>query len=192
MNHRTYTTLFVLALGLTLVGWNSVRDTYRFASGSRVWVEGTSNVHDWSCNAEQLTGSLDASTSNAGLSGMSALSVNVPVAGLECGNRTMNGKLRDALGSSPIRFALSNARVGQPNSSGRFLVEADGRLTVHGSTQTQRVRAQGRRLANNRFQFTGETTLKMSDFGVDPPRALAGTLRTADQVTVKFDVTVAR
>lgn len=190
MKTRILTTLLVIPL--TLVGWHSNLDTYRFTPDSRVWVEGTSNVHDWSCEAEQLTGSLNAATTNASLSSLTGLTVSVPVAGLECGNGTMNRKLRDALGSSPIRFQLSNARVGQPNSSGRFLAEANGQLTIHGTSRTQRVRANGRRLANNRFQFTGETSLKMSDFGVQPPRALAGTLRTGDQVTVKFDVTVSR
>ncbi len=32
----------------------------------------------------------------------------------------------------------------------------------------------------------------MSEFGVDPPRAMMGTLRTGDRVTVHFAVTAAR
>jgi hypothetical protein len=30
----------------------------------------------------------------------------------------------------------------------------------------------------------------MTDFGIDPPTALLGTLKTRDEVTVYFDVTV--
>ena len=51
-----------------------------------------------------LAATLDAALSGSAISGLSALTVTVPVAGLDCDNGIMNGKLRDALGSSPIRF----------------------------------------------------------------------------------------
>ena len=191
MTLRTLTAPLGLALLVVLVGWHGASDPYTFASGSRVWVEGTSTVHDWSCDANRISSSLDATAAGGALSGISALTVTAPVAQMECGNGTMNGKLRDALGTSPIQFTLSNARVGSPNN-GRFLVEATGRLTINGRTRTQSVRANGRALSNGRFQFTGEVPIAMSDFGVDPPRAMAGVLRTGDDVTVKFDVTAAR
>ena len=172
-------------------GWHVAPDRYTFASGSRVWVEGTSNVDEWSCESGPLTATLDGTASGASLTAVSALTVTTPVAGMDCGNGTMNGKLRNALGSSPIRFTVANARV-RPSTSGRFIVEADGRLSIHGTTRTQRVRATGRALSGGRFQFTGEVPVTMSEFGVDPPRALFGALRTGDRVTVKFDVTAAR
>lgn len=184
----SFTALALLAL-VALAGW-SVLPRYTFTSGSRVWVEGTSTVHDWECDAP-VTSALDASLSGAAIAGISGLTVTAAPSAMECGNGTMNGKLRDALGSAPIRFTLTNARVGQPNN-GRFLVEATGRLTIHGTTRTQTVRANGRVLNNGRFQFTGEVPVTMSQFGVDPPRAMAGALRTGDRVTVKFDVTAAR
>lgn len=190
MNARSLSTSLAVAVVLGLVGWQAAPQ-YTFAPGSRVWVEGTSTVHDWSCDAEQIAGTLDATTSGGAMTGLSSLTVTVPVATLDCDNGTMNGKLRDALGSSPIRFVLSNARVGSPNN-GRFLVEADGQLTIHGTTRTQRVRAEGRALSGGRFHFTGDVPITMSQFGVDPPRAMAGVLRTGDRVTVKFAVTAAR
>ncbi len=187
---RPLLSTLALATVLGLVGWHALPQ-YTFASGSRVWVEGTSTVHDWHCDAEQVTSALEATVSNGALAGISGLTVTTPVAGLDCGNGTMNGKVREALGTSPIRFALTNARVGTV-SNGRFLVEADGRLTIHGTTRAQTVRAEGRVLSNGRYQFTGEVPVTMSQFGVDPPRAMMGTLRTGDRVTVKFDVTAAR
>ena len=188
--------LAAVLLGLTgwtfaTNGWHVATERYTFASGSHVWVEGTSTVHDWSCDADRLTATLDGTASGASLTAISALTVTAPVAGMDCDNGTMDGKLRAALGSSPIRFTLTNARVGT-TTTGQFLVEADGQLSIHGTTRTQRVRANGRALSGSRFQFTGEVPVAMSDFGVDPPRAMAGLLHTGDRVTVKFDVTAAR
>ena len=52
--------------------------------------------------------------------------------------------------------------------------------------------APSRALSGGRFHFTGEVPVTMSQFGVTPPRAMAGVLRTGDEVTVKFAVTVTR
>ncbi len=187
MNARI--TLALVAI-LALAGW-TMATRYTFASGSRVWVEGTSTVHDWECTAGQVSATLDATPSGNGLSAISSLTITAPVSALDCGNGTMNGKARDALGSSPIRFTLSNARVGAP-TNGRFLVEADGQLSIHGTSRAQHIRAEGRVLDNGRFRFTGEVPVTMSQFGVAPPRAMAGALRTGDRTTVKFDVVAAR
>lgn len=190
MTVRSRSLLLVSVLLLGVAGWQAL-PRYTFASGSRVWVDGTSNVHDWSCDAGSLTATLDAAASASAMTGLSALTVTIPVASLDCDNSIMNGKLRDAMGTSPIRFTLSSARVGSPNN-GRFLVEADGQLSIHGTSRSQRVRANGQVLSGGRFRFTGEVPVTMSQFGVAPPRAMAGALRTGDAVTVHFDVTATR
>jgi polyisoprenoid-binding protein YceI len=190
MNIRTLSATLLIVVGLGLAGWQAM-ERFSFASGSRIWVEGTSTVHDWSCDADQISATLDATTGDAALTGLSALTVTIPVAGMDCDNGTMNGKLRDALGTSPIRFTLSNARVASPNG-GRFVVEANGQLTIHGTSRAQRVTAQGQVLGNGRYRFTGSVPVTMSQFGVDPPTAMLGTLRTGDRVTVRFDVTATR
>jgi len=189
MNAR-FTLPTALVAVLLVAGW-MVLPRYTFASGSRLWVEGTSTIHDWECTAGQVSASLDATPSGNGLASIGALTVTTPVSALDCGNGTMSGKARDALGSSPIRFTLSRAQVGTPNG-GRFLVEADGQLSIHGTARAQHIRVQGQSLSNGRFRFTGEIPVDMTQFGVTPPRAMAGTLRTGDRVTVKFDVTAAR
>ena len=190
MNTRALIAGLLLTTALALAGWQ-VAEQFTFAPGSRVWVEGTSTVHDWSCDAEQVDATLDATEADGALRAITALSVTIPVAGMDCDNGTMNEKLRDALGTAPIRFTLSSARVGSPNGD-RFVVEADGRLSIHGTTRAQRVTAQGRVLGNGRYRVTGSVPVTMSQFGVDPPTALLGTLRTGDRTTVRFDVTVTR
>ena len=38
--------------------------------------------------------------------------------------------------------------------------------------------------------LTGSLSLLMTDFGVEPPTAMLGMMKTADQVTVKFELRV--
>jgi polyisoprenoid-binding protein YceI len=190
MNARSTLASGLLVAALLLAGWQ-VMERLTFQQGSRITVAGTSTVHDWECTASSFTGTLDGATSEAALTGLTALTVTVPVNALDCGNGTMNGKLRDALGASAIRFTLGSARVGNVNS-GRFGVDANGQLTIHGTARAQRIQAQGQALGNGRFRFTGSFPVTMSQFGVEPPTAMMGTLRTGDRVTVSFDVTAGR
>ena len=46
-------------------------------------------------------------------------------------------------------------------------------------------------LADGHVRFTGQHPMLMSDFGMDPPSAMFGQLRTADEVVVHFDLVVA-
>ena len=39
------------------------------------------------------------------------------------------------------------------------------------------------------IRFTGEQEMLMSDFGIDPPTAVFGTVRSADEIVIRFDVT---
>jgi polyisoprenoid-binding protein YceI len=189
MNLRALS-LSVLAVTLALAGWTAM-ERFTFQPNSLITVEGTSTVHDWECTASQFTGTLDGATSPSALTGITGLAVTVPINALDCDNGTMNGKLREALGSSAIRFTLSNARVGNVNG-GRFGVEANGQLTIHGTTRAQRIQAQGQALGNGLYRFTGSVPITMSQFGIQPPTAMMGTLRTGDRVTVNFAVTAGR
>ncbi|MDX1419898.1 MAG: YceI family protein [Rubricoccaceae bacterium] len=189
MTPRAFSLALLVAVA-GLAGWAAL-ERFTFASGSRITVEGTSTVHDWTCTAGSFTGAFDAAVAEAALSGINGLAVTVPVGALDCNNGTMNGKLRDALGASAIRFVASTVRA-TPPSGGRFAVEADGQLTIRGATRAQRVQAQGQVLRDGRYRFTGSVPVTMSQFGVDPPTAMLGTLRTGDRVTVRFDVTVSR
>jgi hypothetical protein len=42
---------------------------------------------------------------------------------------------------------------------------------------------------NDSVQLEGFLSLDMTDYGVDPPTAILGTLHTGDKVTVRFVVT---
>lgn len=180
----------LLIAAISLVGWASM-ERFSFASSSQIWVEGTSTLHDWTCNAAPISGSLDAAANETGIASINGLTVTVPISALDCDNGTMNGKLRDALGTSSIQFTLGDARVGNVNS-GVFAIVANGQLTIRGTTRSQRITAEGRVAGNGQYRFTGSFPITMSDFGVEPPTALLGTIRTGDRTTVNFDVTTTR
>ncbi len=192
MNARLATAL-ALASVLSFVGWMSSDVPLTRATGGTVTIEGSSNVHGWTCAAARFTGTGDGVPAPAALTGVSALTVTVPVAQIDCGNRTMNRKLRDALlapPAPPVRFVRATATMTTPQSN-RSTATANGQLTVAGQTQPVRITAQGQPVGGNRFRFTGSVPLLTSQYGIRPPSAMMGTMRTRDAVTIRFDVTLA-
>ena len=40
---------------------------------------------------------------------------------------------------------------------------------------------------DNKVVLKGEKTFKMTEFKIDPPKALLGTITTGDEITIKFN-----
>ena len=191
MNAKTLLAGLLLAAVVAAAGWVTL-DALSFERGGRIWVTGTSTVHDWTCEVDAFTGSLNGTAADGGLTALSELALTIPVAQLDCNNGTMNGKMREALRASAapqIRFNLSTADLSTPRNN-RFTVQANGQLSIAGQARPVAIQAQGQALGGGRYRFSGQVPVTMSQFGVRPPTAMMGTLRTGDRTTVHFDVTV--
>ncbi len=164
--------------------------TYRFADESRIWVEGTSTVHDWDCQVTRFLGRVNATTDGSRMATLSSARVSIPVRSIDCDNGTMNGKLRDALGEEAVRYELTRATPAGAGADGWFAVETTGTLSISGTTRPARLSMRAKANGNGGFRFTGTHSFRMTDFGIDPPTALLGTLKTGDDLTVRFDVVV--
>lgn len=165
---------------------------YALTDASTLQVDGTSSLHDWTCNAPGVTGWIDAETAEGAPPALTAAEITVPAA-LDCKNGTMDKKTRKALGADAhptIRFVLDGATV-KPGAGTAFTVQARGRLTVAGAERRVAFTAEGRTLADGAIRLTGTLPLVMSDFGIEPPTAMLGTLKTGDDVVVHFDVVAA-
>lgn len=162
------------------------------APGSRLWFDGTSTLKSWTCTAEKIEAKIDAATgvSDAVLDGRKvagSLEVGFPVASLECKNGTMNEHMRKALMAvkhPEIKFALTayNLTKGPPAGG-----SVQGTLTMNGQSHPIAVPVQFAR-ADGALRVTGKVPVKMTDWGVKPPRLMLGTLKVGDVVTVQFDL----
>jgi polyisoprenoid-binding protein YceI len=163
------------------------------APGSRLSIEGTSNLHRWSCTAATLA--IDAKVDDeADALTVRRLVVTVPVKDLHCGHAEMDSRLRAALDephAPSSRFVLLTlAPAAFDPKVQRLRVSADGELTVHGTTRRLSVPAELERKPHA-LAVRGAVDLRMTDYGVKPPVALGGLLKTGPVVTVKFELQLA-
>jgi polyisoprenoid-binding protein YceI len=158
---------------------------YALAPASRLWIEGDSNLHAWTCEAKKVDAQLDVDPGTPQMA--RGLSVHVPTADIDCGHGNMNDKLREALKTKSIDFKLISAER-MPGEGVK--IKARGSLTIAGVTKVANLVVDGTLQPDGSIEAKGALPMKMSWFGVEAPSALF--LKTYDDITVKFDLRVAQ
>ena len=157
-----------------------------FAPESKLWIEGDSNLHPWSCTATRPESRLEVDPSAAEIA--RSLSLLVEVDGLECGSGKMNDKLREALGSEKHPFIEYNLVRAERLPGAALKLKTTGELTIAGNTRLVSFTVDVEMAPDGSAQARGKVDVLMTDFGVEPPTALLGVLKTYDKVTVNFEI----
>jgi polyisoprenoid-binding protein YceI len=192
-----FTRTAIAALGvIVLLGAFALersKNNFAFSGGEGISIEGTSNVHGWNCGTETINGTFVA-PANSPFSGLEQLRVDIPVEPLACGNKEMDRRMKRAMNVNThtgVRYQLQFVSVA--NESGNTAtLNTRGNLTINGTTKPVTMDVKGDILADGRIRFTGKHVMVMSDFGITPPTAMMGAMRTGDRVTVNFDVIATR
>ena len=198
MMTKPLTSLALTAL-LTVAG-SLHAQSVRLAVGpeSKLWIEGGSNLHDWSCKASSIEAAIEVDesfvkTTTVASTSLKKVQVKVPVRNLKCGNGKMDNNLYKALKADDapeISYILATFDVVPGAEKDSFTVKAVGALTVAGTEKTVNMDVTAARLPDGGVRAEGALPLLMTDFGVKPPTALLGTLRTDNKITVKFSLLV--
>ena len=154
---------------------------------SKLIVAGTSSIHDWEMNAETFTAQTKLEVNNNSVGKIESIDFTCKVEDIESGKRIMDSKAYDALQEKrhpQISFQLHPNN--QVKVSGKK-VSLTGDMTIAGKKREVNVNCIFDVKNDNQFSVSGEVPLKMSEFGIEPPTAMLGTLETGDQVVVKFD-----
>lgn len=164
----------------------------------RVWFTGASNVRSFTCRATEV-GASDRLPSVAPGDAPAAadpaarpVTLRIPVARVDCGIPLMNRHLRHALHADrhpTIQFTLAEYELVPGDSA--WAVRMMGALAIAGVERTVTVDAAVRTDSAGVVHVTGAYPLRVTDYGIRPPRRFGGLLRVREQVTVHFDVPLA-
>ena len=160
---------------------------------SRLWVTGTSTVRGYECAAGVVDATVAAGAGAeaavlAGQKAVTAVSVTIPSAQLDCDNGTMNEHMHKALNVSQheeIRFRLSSYEL--TPGAGATTARLSGTLELNGTSKEISVDANVSD-AGGALKVNGTHQLLMSEYGIRPPRLMLGTLRVHDPVVVHFEL----
>jgi len=148
---------------------------------SEMVVKGTSTIHDWEMKVEKITGDLTFDNELI-LEKITGGNIIVPVKSMVSDHSLMNKKAYEALKEDDfpqIKGKLIKIIADQTNP--KAMVE----LTIAGAKKTHTYGFQYK-IIGNQIQISGSWKLKMTDFSVDPPEALMGTIKTENEITIDF------
>lgn len=165
---------------------------------SKVTVAGGSNLHDWICTTNTLRATIvvDSGFESAPLTQVATpiteVAVAIPVKTLKCGKGKMDENLYKALKSEQfpeIKYLLKSYKVNTDLTSADELIATTvGELTVAGTTAIVEIPLTAVRQRGGSAVAEGSVGVKMTDFGIKPPTALLGTLRTKNEIAIAFKV----
>ena len=186
----------VILVVLALAGWTRYdNDLQVVEAESMIWVDGTSSLHDWTCEAPAVAGTLEAEASapevDTLIESLTRVEITVPVKALDCKKGKMDRKAYDALKADEhpqITYRLQSATVLEETQDGQVALNAEGTLTIAGAERPVTLKVTAKPVGEGSYRFTGRVPLTMTDYGIDPPTALLGTLKTGDDIVVRFDV----
>jgi polyisoprenoid-binding protein YceI len=179
-------TLLICALVFTATAIQA-QDFYKLQpENSKLIVEGTSTVHDWQVESNEFSAETVLKMNGDGVTQVSHVEFTSPAESLKSGKKLMDTKMQEALKSKThpeIKFSLKGDNV----ISGEKAT-IPGLLTIAGKTKEVNVAVDFDAQNPQKFKVSGEVPLKMTEFNVDPPTAMMGTIKTGDEVIVKFDL----
>jgi polyisoprenoid-binding protein YceI len=207
MNLRTSSAAFSLAAFLAFASTVSAQTLVRYESqpGSKMRMEGTSNIHDWHAESQliggfvELDGALLEAPDKLKPGKVAAKAETfVAVRSLKCSSgKAMDAVMQEAMKEKEnprIVFKLTELALKEAKGA-QIGLDAKGSLTVSGVTkEISFPLTLNRRVDTARASFTGTTAVKMTDFGIKPPApaAGAGLIKTGDEVKLTFEWSVAK
>lgn len=196
MKYLLSTLLFLLASVGSLQAQSS---NYTLMDQSTMTIEGTSTIHDWECDVQEMQADINLDSSSfegAKSNPVSSLSLTIPVESIESGKGGMNRKMYGALDEKKhpnIIFELTGTEfITQPQATNgndaNYQLTATGMLTIAGTTNEVSFPVETTIQDDGSYKFMGSYEINMKDYNVDPPSAMLGTIKSGEMVTVSFEV----
>ena len=170
---------------------------------ARVELNGSSNVHNWRAYSEGLTlvgdkaagletlaGIVSNKAGGAGNLKSNGIVFALPVSTLSASNPRMLRDLKEAVGHPDHSQILYRLRSAAPVAEGSENWNVQGIITVAGKDHEITHEIHVKNGGPHQWVGRGVLDLKMSWFGIAPPRALMGLVRADDRFQVKFEVRV--
>lgn len=195
MNHKTLKSNAIKILGsgilmIALMASNFsllAQDKYK-STDAKITVNGTSNIHDWVMQGNN--GSVSASFSSEGgkLKNLLSLAFSFPVKNLKSEHKLMDKNCYNAMRADKyptVSFTGTSATI-KLNANGTYQINCKGKLKISDVTKDVELIAICTMNADNSLSITGNFKLKMTDYNVEPPSIMMGSIVTGNDVSINY------
>jgi polyisoprenoid-binding protein YceI len=154
----------------------------------KVTVDGTSSLHDWTSDVTKIDWSGKIIAEGNSVKAISDVNVKIQVTDIKSEKGgMMDDKTYEAFKSEQfptITFKLTSATVAGAN------VKANGTLTMAGVSKPIVMNVVTKVLADGSVHLSGSQVINMKDYKMTPPKAVMGTIKVGEKVTLLFELTL--
>ena len=182
--------LIVLIGIITLSGISYINTTYKInKEETTIVIEGTSNIHDWHMNVTDFVGDADIVISNDKIL-VRHLNLEIKSKEIKSDSEGMDKKTHNALKSNkyPV-IKFKHKRISKSVvKDGAIIIESFGDLTIAGITKEIKLVSKVISVDDNTIRIENNNKIKMTDFDIEPPTALFGTIKSGDEILIKSNL----
>lgn len=153
---------------------------------SIIKILGTSTVHDWEETVEDFSSSLKLNKTTS--LEIKSLELKVIAESIESGKSLMNKLTYEALKTEKnptILFSSIRQESVHEIKEGVYNLILKGNLTIAGVKKEINLNIECTQ-TESEIVLKGSKIIKMTDYGMTPPKAMFGTIKTGDEVTIEF------
>ncbi len=171
-------------LGVLFLPLLAYTQSYRVDEASRFVVAGTSTLHDWEMVSDEGRGEAAFKFLDGEFYSIESLEVALKGESLKSGKEKMDNNAYEALETDEnpfIRFDLSRV-IAIENDRLRL----KGDFSAGGKKKTEIIEVQVEELEDS-ILLTGSFDITFTEYDMEPPSALMGTINTGNELTISFE-----
>jgi len=182
---KTWIQVFMILLIASVSSYGQTN--YKQSGTTTVSIAGTSTMHDWTMTSQTANYAASFTMNADGTpSSLDKVTFTMPAESLKSKEKAMDKNAYKSLKTDEykdITFDLTSAKI-----VGKTIT-CSGKLTISGTTKPIDVDVTYE-VKNGNLVCKGSKKIKMTDFKVEPPSFMFGTIKTGDEITITFDATL--
>jgi len=167
----------------------------RLEPGSEITIQGTSTLHEFHCKTDRILAYVDVDPSYTKdltkvAKPLVSVKVNIVARTLTCGGGAIDNNMYKTLKTDQfqmIKYTMSGYDLLDATTSS-FSANTKGTLQIAGQDKAVDIKINAARLAEGKATAEGEETIKLTDFGIEPPSFMFGRLKVGNELKVKFNL----
>lgn len=168
-----------------ITAFAAAQKSYTLDSKSAFSVAGTSTLHDWEMKSASGTGSANLTITNSKLTDIESLSVTLLAESIKSEKKSMDKVAYEALKTDKnknIKYVLKAAEKVNETTW-----ELTGTYTIAGVSKVYKTTVKTT-VTKDGLNLQGSNKITFAEFGMKAPTAMLGTIKTGQDLTIKFNL----
>lgn len=182
-NNIKFIAVVMAFFGIT--SFAAAQKSYTLDSKSTFSVAGTSTLHDWEMKSASGTGTASLNIAGGKLTDIDALSITLLAESVKSEKKSMDKVAYETLKTDKnknIKYVLKSAE-----KINETTWELTGTYTIAGVSKVYKTNVKAT-VTKDGLNLQGSNKITFAEFGMKSPTAMLGTIKTGQDLTVKFNL----